>query len=220
MAAVEQSIKALQERFDSQRVELLDLKQHVERRPLVQPAISPQAQNNWLLVVVILALVAILGVLVVQRPAQAAESSMAVSSTMSATPSVVESSEMAEPATDGQDPFSPYLPLISGLVGALLGSATSVITIVIQGRHEDRRHQREFAVKLALDDRNARMEHASKQGSGEVAPIAVYLNYYLEVQKALATDSLTVARLRELSEQTAELASIHRIDETRGTGSS
>src|SRR5262245_22837462 len=44
-----------------------------------------------------------------------------------------------------------YLPLISGLVGAVIGSASSIITMYIQTRVRDRRERLEQVSRLAIE---------------------------------------------------------------------
>lgn len=97
-----------------------------------------------------------------------------------------------------------YIPLLSALAGAVIGSATSIITILIQGSRDERRQLRELAAKLALDDYKEHLAMVRRRG-GSVYPIAAYLAHHLRVLEASAGGSLTVERFRKIIEQDEEL---------------
>jgi hypothetical protein len=51
-----------------------------------------------------------------------------------------------------------WLPLISGFVGALIGGAASIITMVVQSRAQSRRERLQAALALALEDRRVALQ--------------------------------------------------------------
>jgi hypothetical protein len=96
------------------------------------------------------------------------------------------------------------LPLISGLVGALIGAATSIAGIVIQSRREDRKHGREIAAQLALEDWKHAFARVQHEG-GSILPSSAYLAYHFKVVDALDGGGITPRRWSEISREFSEL---------------
>jgi hypothetical protein len=92
-----------------------------------------------------------------------------------------------------------WVPLVSALAGALIGSATSIITIWIQGRRDERRHLREKAVELALSDYKYRSDVISKIG-GSLYPISLHFAYHLELLEEASKGKLTPEAMQRISD--------------------
>lgn len=89
--------------------------------------------------------------------------------------------------------MEPYLSLISGLVGALIGAAASIITVVVQTRSQSRRDRTKEAIALAVQDWSFRSELIKERG-GKILPLAVFVHYHSSL--------ITLAEDRKLSPQT------------------
>jgi hypothetical protein len=96
-----------------------------------------------------------------------------------------------------------YVPLFSALAGAVIGSLSSIATILIQTRVSDRRARMQQIAMLALEDFKAGREFVLRPGrttAAELPPLLVYLQYHKELYDVLERGPLTAARLRELDQ--------------------
>jgi hypothetical protein len=90
-----------------------------------------------------------------------------------------------------------YVPLLSALAGAVIGSLSSIATIYIQAKVGERRERIRQAAMLALEDVKLQVAHA-KPGTA-VFPITIYLHHQLAVLKAIEENDLTPDRLRKIA---------------------
>jgi hypothetical protein len=90
-----------------------------------------------------------------------------------------------------------YVPLLSALAGAIIGSASSVVTIVFQAKIAERRERIRQAMTLAMEELKLQVAHA-KPGTA-IFPIAIYLHHQIETLKAIEEDNLTPERLRKIA---------------------
>jgi hypothetical protein len=93
---------------------------------------------------------------------------------------------------------------LAALGGALIGSASSVATIVVQAKLNDRRERVRQAAMLAVEEIKLRVPHS--QGKS-FFPIGVYVHYQFEILQALEKGDLTAERLREIANENFMLAS-------------
>jgi hypothetical protein len=94
-----------------------------------------------------------------------------------------------------------YVPVLSALAGALIGSLSSIGTIYIQARISSRRERIKQAVELAIEDHRAAREIAKMSNPGRtlmLPPITAFLHYHEEVLRALDAGPLTTNTLREI----------------------
>jgi hypothetical protein len=96
-----------------------------------------------------------------------------------------------------------YLPLVSGLVGALIGSLSSIVTLLIQSHYQTKREMKKLAIEVALKDFIFRAENQSELI--QVQPVALLINYYDRIIDLVNKEQLTPERLRELMYQNAKL---------------
>lgn len=95
-----------------------------------------------------------------------------------------------------------YVSLISALVGALIGAAASVLTILIQSFFQERRDRLRIIADLAMKDYDSVLDIAKSHcGEAVIPPLASYLAYHREVLKILRKRSLTQDDVRKLVEQ-------------------
>jgi hypothetical protein len=93
-----------------------------------------------------------------------------------------------------------YIPLLSALVGALVGSAGTVATVWVQARREDRRDRRELAFRIASEQQARHIETAEKSSDGgNIMPIDAYLAHSFALVKAVENGPLTVKVLKQIS---------------------
>jgi hypothetical protein len=90
-----------------------------------------------------------------------------------------------------------YLPLLSALAEAIIGSAASITTVVIQARIGERRERIRQAMTLALEDFKLQIAHA-KPGT-VFPPISTFLYHQLAVLKAIEDNDVTPERLRKIA---------------------
>jgi hypothetical protein len=90
-----------------------------------------------------------------------------------------------------------YVPLLSALAGAIIGSAASITTIVIQAKIAERRERIRQAMTLAFEELKMQMAHAAPGTA--VFPVSVYVHHQLAILKALEENDLTPDRLRKIA---------------------
>lgn len=101
-----------------------------------------------------------------------------------------------------------YVPLLSALAGAIIGSASSIVTILIQAKIGERRERVRQAAALALEDMKLQIEHSAP--GTKVAPISVFLSNQLAILTALEKDDLTPKRVQEIAAKTDALLEVHK----------
>jgi hypothetical protein len=89
-----------------------------------------------------------------------------------------------------------YVALV-GLAGALIGSLSSIVVMLIQSRVTERRERIRQAMTLALEDLKLQVAHAPPGTA--VFPISIYLYHQMQVLKAIEENDLTPDRLRSIA---------------------
>jgi hypothetical protein len=108
-----------------------------------------------------------------------------------------------------------YVPLLSALAGAIIGSAASIATILIQANVADRRERVRQATALALEDLKFQVEHAAP-GTG-IVPISIYLRHHLAVLNAIEENDFTPERFRKIVAETdALITTVREMEPERG----
>jgi len=109
--------------------------------------------------------------------------------------------------------MSDYVPLISGFVGALIGAAASIVTILIQSRIHDRRERWRMAVNIALEDYKLHIGTLTKSGQpATFLPLVTYLHYYLALMELIEKGTVTAESVAKLSRDNEHI--IQKIKET------
>jgi hypothetical protein len=90
-----------------------------------------------------------------------------------------------------------YVPLLSALVGAFIGSMSSIAVMFIQTRASERRERIRQAMTIAFEDLKLQMAHA-KPGTF-FPPVSTYLYHQLAVLKAIEDNDVTPERLRKIA---------------------
>ena len=98
------------------------------------------------------------------------------------------------------------VPLLSGLVGALIGAASSVITIIVQSHYQSRRELRRMAFDAAVHDHGQALEAAkANKVPVRVAPLTAYLHFHVRYLDLLDKDGLNAESLKQLLHERDEL---------------
>jgi hypothetical protein len=99
-----------------------------------------------------------------------------------------------------------YIALLSGFIGALIGSISSLAGIWIQARFQDRSTMMNLSTQLALEDyKNARDRVSSK--GGYLLPLVAYVHYHHELMNLILVNKLnqeSVKLLRERNKQVVD----------------
>ncbi|NKB24399.1 MAG: hypothetical protein GKR87_08505 [Kiritimatiellae bacterium] len=99
-----------------------------------------------------------------------------------------------------------FVPLLSGLIGALIGGAVSIITIVVQTRSQNKRDRMRMVTELALEDYRQHLDLALKTNNlGGFPPLVTYLHYHLEIMELAENGNLTPDELRRVSAKNKRL---------------
>jgi hypothetical protein len=96
---------------------------------------------------------------------------------------------------------SGYAAALSGLIGAFIGSASSIATMMIQARSKDRRDRSRQVTDLSLAEFKMHVDlAASGKGPSTIPPLSTfaYNNNNLMLE-ALESGTLTPERMKEIS---------------------
>jgi len=104
-------------------------------------------------------------------------------------------------------PMENLIPVISGLVGALIGASASVVTMIIQSRIHDKRERMRLVKELAIHDYEKQYEIGKASGRGfNVIPIVVFMHYHSKLIEVMEKDELTPEVAKKLHEESKALA--------------
>jgi hypothetical protein len=87
---------------------------------------------------------------------------------------------------------------VFGLVGALIGAASTTIVNVAQVRFRDRRDRSKQVTDLALAEYNAHLTVVKERPGGAVLPISAYAHQTDLMLRALDAGDLSPARIAEI----------------------
>ena len=107
-----------------------------------------------------------------------------------------------------------WIPLASGVVGAVIGSFSTVAVTLFNARAERRRELARLAVQTAIED--TRLETAlKKQQGGWVPPLYVSVFYQAELLKLIEAGNLTPATISKVEERYLQIVKAIRSDSAR-----
>lgn len=95
---------------------------------------------------------------------------------------------------------------IFGLLGALIGSAASIATIIIQARVKDRRDRMQQVTSMAMEHFKFAVGNATNDGG--VLPPAVFAAYYLGFLDLIEKGELNPETFQKLSDDNDALAQL------------
>ena len=104
------------------------------------------------------------------------------------------------------------VPLVSGLIGALIGAGTSIATVIVQAHFQNKRDRTKDAVGLALEDWKTRLAIVTQKG-GTGLPLAVFVQYHTKLMELAEQGQITPEAIRALNkEQEILIAAIHEMN--------
>lgn len=89
-----------------------------------------------------------------------------------------------------------YIPLLSALAGTIIGSLSSIATIVIQSKFTERRERLRDAESLAMEEYRIMI---SQSTSAVIMPYSQFLHHHIALLKAIEDNELTPDRLRQIA---------------------
>jgi len=92
------------------------------------------------------------------------------------------------------------VPLISGLIGALIGAGTSIGTVIVQAHFHNKRERTKDAVGLALEDWKTRLAIVTQKG-GTGLPLAVFVQYHTKLMELAENGQITPEAIRALNKE-------------------
>lgn len=97
-----------------------------------------------------------------------------------------------------------YIPLLSALFGALIGAATSVVTIIVQAHYQNKREMTKEAITLALADWKTRLALISENG-GTALLLAVFVQYHSKLIHLAEQGLINPRTIRQLNTDQEQL---------------
>jgi hypothetical protein len=102
-----------------------------------------------------------------------------------------------------------YIAAIFGLVGALIGSASSIATIIIQAKVKDRRDRMQQVTAMAMEHFKSALDNNHKSNNGAATlPPAIFAAYYLGFLDLMESGKLNATTFAKLSDDNEVLAQI------------
>ena len=106
------------------------------------------------------------------------------------------------------------ISLVSGFVGAVIGAAGAVLTVLINEHYQKRRERIRFAVELATRDYELALENSKRlSGTVRVYPLTSYLLYHHRLLLALEKADVKPEDIREIFQEHTRIDKI--IDESQ-----
>jgi hypothetical protein len=98
------------------------------------------------------------------------------------------------------------VPLISGFIGALIGAAASVVTIIVQSHYQNKREFRRMAFEAAIEDHRIACDIAkANQQPAQVAPLTAFLHFHYRYLGLLEKGDLNADTLQNLKNERNQL---------------
>ena len=98
------------------------------------------------------------------------------------------------------------VPLLAGLVGAIVGALSSVLTIWIQQNGQSRRDKMRIASELAKSQYEFTYEHLKDNSGGKfILPLCTFQHMHFEILTALENNELSEQTIKEIYERNEKL---------------
>lgn len=102
-----------------------------------------------------------------------------------------------------------WLPLLTGLIGALIGSAGSVITIYLQMRSQRKREILKIASEVALEEYKSKLKIVEASGQDAIIwPICTYVHYHTKIIEAIFDGKLDEKKYRAIFEENQRIGKV------------
>lgn len=97
-----------------------------------------------------------------------------------------------------------WIPLLTGLAGALIGSFTTVLTLWLKEKWSYKRQVRKLALEMARSDYEGQVE-AHRNRPNFVTPLPVLVNYYLKLTDHVEKNSIDADLFKRLAKERHDL---------------
>ena len=104
-----------------------------------------------------------------------------------------------------------YIPLLSALAGAIIGSLSSIVSVYVQGRLQNRRERTKLALEVAIQDQKHMLTQA-KAGE-KIYPLSVWAYYHWKLIDLIDRNKLTPDSMKKLQQQLMEM--LKAVDDTQ-----
>lgn len=106
---------------------------------------------------------------------------------------------------------------VAGLIGAAIGSSTTLITVWIQAYYLAKRERAKFVMEFAAADRREHMQEAVRQEKRvALAPVSVFAKYHDRLMTLIEQGKLNEKELHKLSKETHSMFEFaKRLDKER-----
>jgi hypothetical protein len=94
--------------------------------------------------------------------------------------------------------------LLSGFIGVLIGSLTSIVTLVVQNAYQNRREAQQLIFDTAFKDYELRFRYAGK-GTPQRASFPVILAYHQRMIELIEKGRLTPEAAKEILQAQVEM---------------
>ena len=95
-----------------------------------------------------------------------------------------------------------WIPLISALLGAVIGSTASIAGVVVQTRAERRRDRTRLIVEAAIADFQHSTQLATQSGKyATLYPLVTFFHYHSQVLSLIDQDNLNEETLDEVNRE-------------------
>ncbi len=98
-----------------------------------------------------------------------------------------------------------YVPLLSALGGAVIGSLASIVAIWIQSHFQNKRDRNRLAIEAAIEDHRAGLEVMKQTPYATIAPLPAFLHYHFKYLQLLEDNKVTVEAMSELDAERDKL---------------
>ncbi len=105
---------------------------------------------------------------------------------------------------------SQYIPMLAGLMGAIIGSVTSIITLYIQQRAHDKRERASQIYSAALEQFKMAIEVAKTKENSAIPPLAIFLYHHNLLFDLLENNNLDVESLKKMIHKEEEIERMYK----------
>jgi hypothetical protein len=98
-----------------------------------------------------------------------------------------------------------YTALLSGLIGALIGSLTSIGTLLVRANFEREREMRRLTFEVAFKDYELRVLH-SNEHTPQIAPFPVILAFHEKMLQLMDQERLTPDAAKEILDAQGDMS--------------
>ncbi len=97
------------------------------------------------------------------------------------------------------------MPLVIGVIGAIIGSGTTIISLILKEKFTYKRDLKKLALEMATSDFQGQVD-IYKDRPNFVTPLPVLVNYYLKLIESTERDVLDEKEFKKLAKERHKLS--------------